>query len=88
MNTPSAPILISFPSKQGLTNALSAFVSKASADSIAKRGRFTVAISGGNVPKLLAGLINDPAVQWDKWFVGHSNSVPLSTDIAAILAQT
>lgn len=70
MNTPSAAILISFPSKEGLTDALSAFVAKASADSIAKRGVFTVAVSGGNVPKLLGGLINNPTVQWDKWCVG------------------
>jgi len=67
MSTLDAPILISFPSKDGLRDALSSFVAKTSADSITKRGAFVVAISGGNVPKLLGGLIKDATVQWDKW---------------------
>lgn len=67
MSTPSAPVLFSFPTKDGLRDALSSFVAKTSADAIAKHGSFAIAISGGNVPKLLGGLIKEPTVQWDKW---------------------
>ncbi|KAJ3546767.1 hypothetical protein NMY22_g1925 [Coprinellus aureogranulatus] len=79
MTTISAPILIPFPTKDALRDALSAFVTKASAESIAKRGVFAVAISGGNVPKLLGGLIDNPNVQWNKWHVYYADErvVPL-----------
>ena len=66
---PSAPILVSFPAKDGLIDALAAFVAKASKESIDKKGKFTVAISGGSLPKLLGGLIDNPTVKWNKWYV-------------------
>ncbi|TEB31784.1 6-phosphogluconolactonase [Coprinellus micaceus] len=79
MSTPSAPVLFSFPTKDGLRDALSSFVAKTSADAIAKHGSFAIAISGGNVPKPLGGLIKEPTVQWDKWHVYYVDErvVPL-----------
>lgn len=65
---PSAPVLLSFPTNDALVDALAAFVAKASKDSIDKKGKFTVAISGGSLPKLLGGLINNPTVKWNKWY--------------------
>ncbi|TEB39156.1 6-phosphogluconolactonase [Coprinellus micaceus] len=50
---PSAPILISFAAKNGLVESLAAFIAKASKESIDKKGKFTVAISGGSLPNLL-----------------------------------
>jgi 6-phosphogluconolactonase len=65
---PSAPILISFAAKNGLVESLAAFIAKASKESIDKKGKFTVAISGGSLPNLLGGLINNSAVKWNKWY--------------------
>ena len=66
---PNAPILVSFPETDSLVVSLSAFLVKAQKDSIDKKGRFTVALSGGSLPKMLRGLIGNPAVKWNKWSV-------------------
>ena len=47
---------------------LAAYVAKAQKDAIVKKGRFTVAVSGGSLPKQLNGLIGKPGVKWDKWY--------------------
>ncbi|KAG9314664.1 hypothetical protein JVU11DRAFT_5469 [Chiua virens] len=76
---PNPPVLFSFPNTAQLTTALAAFVIKAQRDSIEKKGRFTIALSGGSLPKMLKALINDPAVKWDKWQVFYADErvVPL-----------
>lgn len=66
---PNAPILVSFSETDTLVVSLSAFLVKAQKDSIDKKGRFTVALSGGSLPKMLRGLIGNPAVKWNKWSV-------------------
>ena len=68
-NTPSPPVLCAFPSSTELVDALAQFILKAQKESVEKKGRFTVALSGGSLPKQLAGLVNNPAVKWDKWYV-------------------
>jgi 6-phosphogluconolactonase len=64
---PSAPILVSFNDTEALVESLAAFVAKAQRESIDKKGKFTVALSGGSLPKLLRGLINDSSIKWNKW---------------------
>ena len=64
---PNPPILYSFPSASDLGPALAAFIAKAQKESVEKKGRFTVALSGGSLPKQLKGLIGNPAIKWDKW---------------------
>lgn len=64
---PSPPILNSFSTTDALVDSLAAFILKAQKDSLNKKGRFTVALSGGSLPKMLRGLIGNPAVKWDKW---------------------
>lgn len=66
---PNGPVLVSFPSPNALVDALAAFIVKAQKDSLDKKGRFTVALSGGSLPKMLAGLVGNPALKWDKWYV-------------------
>jgi len=66
---PSAPILNSFESTDVLTNSLAAFILKAQKESLDKKGRFTIAFSGGSLPKMLKGLIGNPAAKWDNWCV-------------------
>lgn len=65
---PNAPILLSFPSTDILIDSLASFILKAQKDSLDKKGRFTIALSGGSLPKMLRGLIGNPAVKWDKWY--------------------
>jgi len=76
---PNVPILISFPSANELVESLATFIVKLQKDSIDKKGRFTVAISGGSLPKQLKGLINNTSVKWDKWqvFYADERAVPL-----------
>ncbi|KAI0374365.1 6-phosphogluconolactonase [Pilatotrama ljubarskyi] len=76
---PTAPILCTFPTNDELQNALAQFIVKAQKESIEKKGRFTVATSGGSLPKQLARLIDNPAVKWDKWQVFYADErvVPL-----------
>ncbi|KAJ7293336.1 hypothetical protein C8J57DRAFT_1268764 [Mycena rebaudengoi] len=63
---PNPPILCSFPN-------LAAFIIKAQKESLDKKGRFTVALSGGSLPKMLRGLIGHPSVKWDKWQVFYAD---------------
>lgn len=65
----SPPVLISFPNSDELVNSLAAFVEKAQRDSINKKGRFTIALSGGSLPKMLKGLIHNPNIKWDQWSI-------------------
>jgi len=79
---PNPPILYSFPSQSVLAEALEAFIIKAQKESIDKKGRFTVALSGGSLPKTLSRLKDNPAIKWDKWqvFYADERAVPLDHD--------
>ncbi|KAH0838605.1 hypothetical protein J3R83DRAFT_6927 [Lanmaoa asiatica] len=72
---PSPPVLFSFSSVPDLSNALVAFISKAQKESIEKKGRFTIALSGGSLPNILKALIADPAVK--QVFYTDERVVPL-----------
>jgi 6-phosphogluconolactonase len=61
---PREPIVYS---PADLTGALAEFVLKAQKESIEKKGRFTLALSGGSLPKQLKSLIGNPNAKWDKW---------------------
>lgn len=65
--TPSPPVLYSFPDADSLIKDLAAFILKAQFESIDKRGRFTLALSGGSLPKMLKGLIGNEQIEWEKW---------------------
>ena len=66
---PNAPVLYVFPSSTELVDGLAQFIAKAQKESIEKKGRFTIALSGGSLPKQLSGLVDNPAIKWDKWYV-------------------
>ncbi|KAJ7107657.1 6-phosphogluconolactonase [Mycena crocata] len=76
---PNPAILVSFPDAEAIVESLAAFIVKAQKESIDKKGRFTVALSGGSLPAMLRGLIGNPAVKWDKWQVFYADErvVPL-----------
>lgn len=68
IHAPSAPILCSFSNPDELVDSLAQFIVKAQKEAVQKKGRFTVAISGGSLPQQLSGLIGRPGVKWDKWY--------------------
>jgi len=69
----------SFSDTSKLSDSLAEYILKAQKESIDKRGRFAVAISGGSLPKALTALITKPGVKWDKWHVFYADErvVPL-----------
>ncbi|KAH6917172.1 6-phosphogluconolactonase [Coprinopsis sp. MPI-PUGE-AT-0042] len=77
---PHEPILLSFPNKDALVESLAAFVGKAQKESIDKKGKFTIALSGGSLPKLLGGLVGAPDIKWKNWHVYYVDErvVPLT----------
>ena len=76
---PAPPVLNVFAEPHALEEALAQFVVRAQRDAIDKKGRFTLAISGGSLPKQLKRLIGNPNVKWDKWqvFYADERAVPL-----------
>lgn len=69
---PAPPILYSFPTGDQLIESLAHFIVKAQKEAVDKKGRFTIALSGGSLPKQLKGLVGHAGVKWDKWLInGH-----------------
>lgn len=68
-HAPSPPTVYSFPTADVLSEALASFIIKAQKEAVEKKGRFTVAISGGTLPSRLTALAGKPGVKWDKWCV-------------------
>jgi len=73
------PILHSFKSTDAVVIAVAAFIARLQTEAIHKKGKFSLAISGGSMPKLLRGLITRTDIKWDKWQVYFSDErvVPL-----------
>jgi len=76
---PRDPVLVSLPTIDGLVESLATFILKTQKEALDKKGKFTVALSGGSLPKMLKGLIGHPGVRWDKWqvFYVDERAVPL-----------
>lgn len=68
---PAKPILHSFPTKQDIRSPLAAYVFDLQKDAIAKKGKFTVAVSGGSLPEQLSELVGMQVdgiqVGWEHW---------------------
>ncbi|KAJ3569283.1 hypothetical protein NP233_g5150 [Leucocoprinus birnbaumii] len=76
---PNPSILNVFDDSPTLVSSLADFVVKAQKEAVDKKGRFTIALSGGSLPKTLGGLIGHEGVKWDKWHVFYVDErvVPL-----------
>ncbi|KAJ8325119.1 hypothetical protein BDV3_007305 [Batrachochytrium dendrobatidis] len=73
--------LYSFSSKDAVSVALNSLIERLSADAISKRGVFTIAVSGGSLPKILAAhLCHNKSIDFSKWHVlfADERCVPLS----------
>ena len=69
MSVPTQPVVYSFSDTSHVSDSLAEYIIKAQKEAIDKRRRFTIAISGGSLPKTLTALLTKPGVQWDKWQV-------------------
>lgn len=73
------------PTPQALSNAVAERVAALSAEAVARRGRFTVALSGGSMPALIGPpLITSPLrhrINWAAWrvFWADERCVPLTS---------
>ena len=76
---PAPPVLYSFPTTEELIGSLAQFVVHAQNEAVEKRGKFTVALSGGSLPKQLKGLVGRNDVKWDLWYVLVS-FIPMTID--------
>jgi 6-phosphogluconolactonase len=71
-----------FDNEGEVLNALAEYIVKVASDSVASRGKFSIALSGGNSPKKLYELLASAAfkkrVEWDKvyFFFGDERYVP------------
>jgi len=79
-HTSSPPTFYSFASGAELVKALAELVLEAQKEALEKKGRFTVALSGGSLPKYLAGLIGNTRVKWDKWQVYYADERAVALD--------
>lgn len=64
---PATPVLYVQNNSEDVVRALAEYVLQAQKEAVEKKGRFTVALSGGSLPKNLRGLIGMEGVNWDKW---------------------
>ena len=67
---PSAPVLYSFADSDSAQDALADYIFKVQEEAIAsKRDKFTLAISGGSLPKMLKKLISKyhGKIKWGLW---------------------
>lgn len=65
---PQPPLVHSFAAADELKASLAKYIIDAQTDAINKKDRFSVAISGGSLPKMLSGLIGNKDVKWNKWY--------------------
>lgn len=72
---PKDALLHSFSTGGELKKALAEYIIEAqesvlnaSDDSPKRKDHFTIALSGGSLPKMLEDLVEDPRVKWDRWY--------------------
>jgi len=90
-HTPAPPVFYSFPESTTLCDVLTNFIAQTARETIEKKGKFTLAISGGSLPKNLSPLIGRKDVEWDRWHVFYVDErvVPLDhADSNHALCQT
>ncbi|KAG5177039.1 glucosamine-6-phosphate isomerases/6-phosphogluconolactonase-domain-containing protein [Tribonema minus] len=65
----AAQVLVVAPTTATLTDKLTRDICALAERAIGARGVFTIALSGGSLPKMLSGLATAEGVEWDKWHV-------------------
>ncbi len=63
----------SFESMDALKQGVCDAIVKSAHDAIAKRGRFSIVLAGGNTPRAVYSLLRDLPIDWDKWHLYHGD---------------
>lgn len=71
-----------FPDAEELAKGATAFVASAAEQSIRKRGRFVIALSGGSTPRRLYELLAEGEQDWPNWHVFWSDERSVRPDHA------
>ncbi|KAJ3287203.1 6-phosphogluconolactonase [Borealophlyctis nickersoniae] len=78
---PASKEVYSFPTTEDISKALNHLITTLSAAAISRSGRFTVALSGGSLPKILGqSLKGNTSIDFSKWhvFFADERVVPLN----------
>ncbi len=70
----------SFESIESLRHAICEAIVKSANEAIAKRGRFSIVLAGGNTPKAIYGVLRDLPMDWSKWHIYHGDERCLPVD--------
>ncbi|KAG0026291.1 suppressor of los1-1 [Podila clonocystis] len=80
LHTAGPTQIYTFPDTAALSQGLDKYVAKLSAEAIHRHGKFTVALSGGSLPKQLSAVLkHNSSVDFTKWIVYFADErcVPL-----------
>jgi 6-phosphogluconolactonase len=69
-----------FESIEVLRHGVCDAIVKSANDAIAKRGRFSIVLAGGNTPRAVYRLLRDLPMDWAKWHVYHGDERCLPAD--------
>ncbi|KAG0048043.1 suppressor of los1-1 [Gryganskiella cystojenkinii] len=89
--TPTPTQILTFPDVAALSQGLAKYVAKLSNESIKRHGKFTIALSGGSLPKQLADIAKNHTIDFAHWhvFFADERCVPLDhEDSNYLLAKT
>jgi len=70
----------SFESLESLRQGVCDAIVKSANDAIAKRGRFSIILAGGNTPKAIYSVLRDLPMDWSKWHIYHGDERCLPID--------
>ena len=62
-----------FESIEALRHGVSDAIVKSANEAIAKRGRFSIVLAGGNTPRAVYRLLRDLPMDWSKWHIYHGD---------------
>ena len=70
----------SFESVESLRRGICEAIVKSANEAIAKRGRFSIVLAGGNTPKAIYSVLRDLPMDWSKWHIYHGDERCLPVD--------
>jgi len=70
----------SFESIESLRHGICDAIVKSANEAIAKRGRFSIILAGGNTPKAIYGVLRNLPMEWSKWHIYHGDERCLPVD--------
>jgi 6-phosphogluconolactonase len=69
-----------FDSIEALRHGVCDAIVKSANEAIAKRGKFSIVLAGGNTPRAVYRLLRDLPMDWAKWHVYHGDERCLTAD--------